>query len=103
MVTETNPESATEEKPTPMIFEQARGDENPQILRQTVKPWLDQAVEQAQLYQKAAQETLNSTIEASRLRTCQILSTSSAHFNQTLVSTDLLILKSEFRSALDKT
>ena len=95
--TETTPTSSPEEKPSPIsqLIETATSYSDPQALGQTEKPWLDYAIDQARLYQRTAQETLDSTIEASRSRISQILSTSSAHFNQTLVSSDFPVFRGE--------
>lgn len=50
-----------------------------------VKPFIDYAVGQALFYQKAFNDAIESSIEASTSRFSQIRSTSSAHFHQTLV------------------
>ncbi|GKV12846.1 hypothetical protein SLEP1_g23940 [Rubroshorea leprosula] len=52
----------------------------------TAVPWIDYAVKQALQYQKIVEETMDSTIEASRSRLSQIRETSSAHFHQTIDS-----------------
>ncbi|XP_004514234.1 RGS1-HXK1-interacting protein 1 isoform X2 [Cicer arietinum] len=49
-----------------------------------VKPFIDYAVGQALFYQKAFNDAIESSIEASTSRFSQIRSTSSAHFHQTL-------------------
>ncbi|KAL6557267.1 hypothetical protein OROMI_017617 [Orobanche minor] len=49
-------------------------------------PWTDYAVEQAQIAQKTIESTLDKAIEVTRSRVDRILSTSSAHFNQTMDS-----------------
>ncbi|XP_024032957.1 uncharacterized protein LOC112095364 [Morus notabilis] len=85
MASSTVPESMSEEKPT-ISHSEAPTSYNPQILGQSDTPWVDYAIHQARFYQKTAQETLDSAIEASRSRLSQILSTSSAHLNQTLDS-----------------
>lgn len=77
-------ESMSGEKPTVSHTEQPTS-YNPQILGQTATPWVDYAIQQARLYQKTAEETFESAIEESKSRLSQILSTSSAHFHQTLV------------------
>jgi hypothetical protein len=51
------------------------------ILGETT-PWIEYAVQQAQL----AHEAVESTIEASKSRLSQIMSTSSTHFHQTIVN-----------------
>ncbi|XP_062073285.1 uncharacterized protein LOC133777612 [Humulus lupulus] len=81
----TVPESMSEEKPTVSLTEQSPTF-NPQILEQSATPWVDYAIEQGRLYQKTVEETFDSAIEASRSRLSQIISTSSAHFDQTLDS-----------------
>ncbi|KAK7837233.1 rgs1-hxk1-interacting protein 1 [Quercus suber] len=53
-------------------------------LDETTMLWVEYAVHQAQLYQKAIKEALDSAFEVSRSRLSQIHSTSSAHFNQTI-------------------
>nr|POE73609.1 hypothetical protein CFP56_26969 [Quercus suber] len=55
-------------------------------LDETTMLWVEYAVHQAQLYQKAIKEALDSAFEVSRSRLSQIHSTSSAHFNQTIDS-----------------
>ncbi|KAI4356707.1 hypothetical protein L6164_000707 [Bauhinia variegata] len=64
-----------------------------------VTPFIDYAVQQAQLYQKTFGDTVESTLEASKSRISQIRSTSSAHFNQTLDSLD--DLKSKYNAYED--
>ena len=54
-------------------------------LDETTMLWVEYAVHQAQLYQKAIEEALDSALQVSRSRLSQIRSTSSAHFNQTIV------------------
>lgn len=49
-------------------------------------PWIDNAVQQAQLAQKTVESTLENAIVVTKSRLDRILTTSSAHFNQTLVS-----------------
>ncbi|XP_062174310.1 RGS1-HXK1-interacting protein 1 [Alnus glutinosa] len=58
-------------------------------------PWIEYAVQQAQL----VQETVESTIEASKSRLSQIMSTSSTHFHQTIDS--LEDLKSKYAAYED--
>nr|XP_009631125.1 RGS1-HXK1-interacting protein 1-like [Nicotiana tomentosiformis] len=57
-------------------------------------PWIDNAVQQAQLAQKTVESTLENAIVVTKSRLDRILTTSSAHFNQTLDS--LQDLKSEY-------
>ncbi|KAL5571855.1 hypothetical protein UlMin_021452 [Ulmus minor] len=83
-----------EEKPTASSSEQKPTTYDPQILGQTAMPLIDYAIEQARVYQKTIEETIESTTEASKARMSQILSTSSAHFNQTINT--LQDLKSEY-------
>ncbi|KAF6141646.1 hypothetical protein GIB67_001198 [Kingdonia uniflora] len=74
-------------------------EENPEFLHQGVNtlfekssktleepPWIEFAAQQAQIYQKILEETLDSTIEVTRSRILEIRATSSAHLNQTLDS-----------------
>ena len=49
-------------------------------------PWIDNAMQQALIYQKTIQGSLKTAIEASRSRLSEISSTSQAHFSQTIVS-----------------
>ncbi|PON61177.1 alanine-tRNA ligase [Parasponia andersonii] len=86
-------ESESEENPTVSRTDQP-STFNPQFLGQTPTPWVDYAIQQARLYQKTLEETFDSAIEASKSRLSQILSTSSAHFHQTLDS--LEDIKSEY-------
>ncbi|XP_057437242.1 RGS1-HXK1-interacting protein 1 [Lotus japonicus] len=51
-------------------------------------PFIDYAVGQALLYQKAFNDAVESAIDASKSRFSQIRSTSSAHFQQTLYALD---------------
>ncbi|KAG4974171.1 hypothetical protein JHK82_031080 [Glycine max] len=66
---------------------------NPQTLNETA-PFLDYALAQAQLYHKAFNDAVDSTIDTAKSRFSQIRSTSSAHFHQTLDSLD--DLKSQY-------
>nr|XP_023882032.1 uncharacterized protein LOC111994392 isoform X3 [Quercus suber]POE73608.1 hypothetical protein CFP56_26968 [Quercus suber] len=68
-------------------------------LDETTMLWVEYAVHQAQLYQKAIKEALDSAFEVSRSRLSQIHSTSSAHFNQTIDS--LQDLKSDYATYED--
>ncbi|KAL9142145.1 hypothetical protein ABFS82_14G149500 [Erythranthe guttata] len=56
-------------------------------------PWTDYALEQAQIAQKTIEITVENAIEATRSRVDRLLTTSSAHLNQTIDS--LQELKSE--------
>ncbi|XP_057981642.1 RGS1-HXK1-interacting protein 1 [Malania oleifera] len=49
-------------------------------------PWIEHAVQQAQLAYKIAEDSVDSFIDASRSRLSQIRSTSSAHLQQTIES-----------------
>ncbi|XP_057809142.1 uncharacterized protein LOC131023618 [Salvia miltiorrhiza] len=62
-------------------------------------PWADYALQQAQIAQKTVETTLENAIEVTRSRVDRILTTSSAHFNQTIDS--LQDLKSEFSTYED--
>ncbi|KAF9668770.1 hypothetical protein SADUNF_Sadunf14G0038000 [Salix dunnii] len=57
-------------------------------------PWINNAMQQALIYQKTIQGSLKTAIEASRSRLSEISSTSQAHFSQTIDS--LQDVKSEF-------
>ncbi|XP_037497590.1 RGS1-HXK1-interacting protein 1 isoform X2 [Jatropha curcas] len=59
-----------------------------------VTPWIDSAVQQALIYQKNMEETLEGATSVFRSRFSEIRSTSSAHFHQTIDS--LQDFKSEF-------
>ncbi|XP_043700127.1 uncharacterized protein LOC122650790 [Telopea speciosissima] len=48
------------------------------------KPWIEYAVQQAQLMQKTLEETVDSAIQTAGSRLSEIRSTSSAHFHMTL-------------------
>ncbi|KAL5862253.1 hypothetical protein ACOSQ3_003533 [Xanthoceras sorbifolium] len=63
-------------------------------------PWIEYAVQQATLYQKIVQETIDSPIDASRSRLSEIGLTASAHFHQTIAS--LEDVKSEYAVYEDK-
>ncbi|XP_042016940.1 uncharacterized protein LOC121764975 [Salvia splendens] len=62
-------------------------------------PWADYALEQAQIAQKTIESTVENAIEVTRSRVDRILTTSSAHFNQTIDS--LQELKSEYNTYED--
>ncbi|KAG6747934.1 hypothetical protein POTOM_047825 [Populus tomentosa] len=47
-------------------------------------PWIDNAMQQALIYQKNIQDSLDTAIEASKSRFSEITSTSQAHFSQTI-------------------
>ncbi|KAK0580646.1 hypothetical protein LWI29_004621 [Acer saccharum] len=89
--------SAEEEKPSVAphsdIFSKS-------IVLEEATPWIKYAVQQATLYQKIVQETIDSTIEASRSRLTEIGLTASAHFHQTIAS--LEDVKSEYAVYEDK-
>ncbi|TXG62601.1 hypothetical protein EZV62_009595 [Acer yangbiense] len=89
--------SAEEEKPNVAthsdIFSKS-------IVLEEATPWIEYAVQQATLYQKIVQETIDSTIEASRSRLTEIGLTASAHFHQTIAS--LEDVKSEYAVYEDK-
>ncbi|CAN4111810.1 unnamed protein product [Withania somnifera] len=59
-----------------------------------IAPWIDNAVQQAQLAQKTVESTFDNAIVVTKSRLDRILTTSSAHFNQTLDT--LQDLKSEY-------
>ncbi|XP_055821711.1 RGS1-HXK1-interacting protein 1 isoform X2 [Solanum dulcamara] len=59
-----------------------------------IVPWIDNAVQQAQLAQKTVENTFENAIVVTKSRLDRILTTSSAHFNQTLDT--LQDLKSEY-------
>lgn len=86
---------SSEPKPSPPPSEDKN---NPKTLDEATL-WVEYAVQQAQLYQKAAEEVLDSAIESSRSRLSQIRCTSSAHFHQTIDS--LQDLKSEYAAYED--
>ncbi|KAK7293389.1 hypothetical protein RJT34_16254 [Clitoria ternatea] len=69
-----------------------------QTLTETT-PFSDYAVAQAQLYHKTFNDALESSIHAAKFRFSQILSTSSAHFDQTVHSLD--DLKSQYNAYED--
>ncbi|KAJ1430915.1 hypothetical protein SESBI_07508 [Sesbania bispinosa] len=71
---------------------------NSQTLDETT-PFIDYAVGQALLYQKAFNDAVESAIDASKSRFSQIRLTSSAHFHQTLHSLD--DLKSQYNAYED--
>ncbi|KAF7825289.1 RGS1-HXK1-interacting protein 1-like [Senna tora] len=71
---------------------------NPKTLGETT-PFVDYAVEQALLYQKAFDDALQSAVEASKSRLSQIRSTSSAYYNHASVA--LHDLKSEYNAYED--
>ncbi|KAI3449077.1 hypothetical protein Pfo_005742 [Paulownia fortunei] len=62
-------------------------------------PWTDYAVQQAQIARKTIESTVENAIEATKSRVDRILTTSSAHFNQTIDS--LQDLKSDYSTYED--
>ncbi|KAG6402731.1 hypothetical protein SASPL_134940 [Salvia splendens] len=62
-------------------------------------PWTDYALQQAQIAQKTIESTVENAIEVTRSRVDRIVTTSSAHFNQTIDS--LHYLKSEYTTYED--
>lgn len=48
-------------------------------------PWMDYAVQQTQIAQKKVEGSLENAIEVIKSRFDRIITTSSAHFNQTIV------------------
>ncbi|XP_052171187.1 RGS1-HXK1-interacting protein 1 [Diospyros lotus] len=57
-------------------------------------PWIDYAVQQARMAQKTVEDTMDTTVAATRSRLDRFLSTGSAHLNQTIDS--LQDFKSEY-------
>jgi hypothetical protein len=49
-------------------------------------PWIDNALQQALIYQKTIQDSLDIAIESSKSHFSEIITTSQAHFSQTIVS-----------------
>ena len=86
---EANPIPPLPPPPPPPSPSEGHGNNNnntrAKTLDETTTLWVEYAVHQAQLYQKAIEEALDSALEVSRSRLSQIRSTSSAHFNQTIV------------------
>lgn len=80
-----------ESKPSPGDYPP---DEKPKSLEEAASSWIEYGVNQAQLLHKTLDDTVNSFIEASGSRFSQILSTSSAHLQQTIES--LKDVKSEY-------
>ncbi|OIV89465.1 hypothetical protein TanjilG_20949 [Lupinus angustifolius] len=74
------------------------GNSNARVLDETAT-FIDDAVRQAQFYQKALNDAVESALDASITRFSQIRSTSYAHFNQTLDSLDEL--KSQYNAYED--
>ncbi|XP_011017444.1 PREDICTED: uncharacterized protein LOC105120771 [Populus euphratica] len=63
-------------------------------------PWIDSALQQALVYQKTIQDSLDIAIESSKSRFSEIITTSQAHFSQTIDS--LQDVKSEIGVYEDK-
>ncbi|CAA0813566.1 Uncharacterised conserved protein UCP022280 [Striga hermonthica] len=57
-------------------------------------PWTDYAVQQAQIAKKTVESTVENAVDVTRSRVDRVLTTSSAHFNQTMDS--LQDVKSEY-------
>nr|KYP32655.1 hypothetical protein KK1_046593 [Cajanus cajan] len=83
-----SPESETH--PAPDDYSKTN---NPQTFNETTA-FIDYAVAQAQLYHKAFNDAVDSSLDAAKTRFSQIRSTSSAHFHQTLDALD--DLKSQY-------
>ncbi|XP_075645925.1 RGS1-HXK1-interacting protein 1 [Castanea sativa] len=99
---EANPIPPLPPPPTPSPSEGHSSNNNnnsAKTLDETTTLWVEYAVQQAQLYQKAIEGALDSALEVSRSRLSQIRSTSSAHFNQTIDS--LQDLKSDYATYED--
>ncbi|KAF5446197.1 hypothetical protein F2P56_031842 [Juglans regia] len=86
---------SSEAMPTPPFSDYSIGSTITKNLGETM-PWVEYAVQQAQLYQKAVEEAIDSAVEASKSRLSEIRSTSTAHLHQTIDS--LQDLKSEYAS-----
>ncbi|XP_040991402.1 uncharacterized protein LOC121238551 isoform X2 [Juglans microcarpa x Juglans regia] len=86
---------SSEAMPTPPSSDYSIGSTITKNLGETM-PWVEHAVQQAQLYQKAVEEAIDSAVEASKSRLSEIRSTSTAHLHQTIDS--LQDLKSEYAS-----
>ncbi|KAK9274172.1 hypothetical protein L1049_018986 [Liquidambar formosana] len=82
-----------EERPNPSSHGEYSLNETPKGPEET-PPWIEYAVEQAQLAQKTLEETIDFVIDVSRSRLSEIRSTSSAHLRQTIDS--LRDVKSEY-------
>lgn len=80
----TAAESSEPETPHSPVNHSTITSTQPQTL--DVKPFIDYAVAQALFYQKTFNDAVESAIDASTSRFSQIRSTSSAHFQQTLVN-----------------
>lgn len=85
--------------PSPSEGHSNNNNNSAKTLDETTTLWVEYAVHQARLYQKAIEEALDSALEVSRSRLSQIRSTSSAHFNQTIDS--LQDLKSDYATYED--
>ncbi|KAL0007720.1 hypothetical protein SO802_009222 [Lithocarpus litseifolius] len=97
---EANPIPPLPPPPPPSPSEgQSNNNNSAKTLDETTTLWVEYAVHQALLYQKAIEEALDSAFEVSRSRLSQIRSTSSAHFNQTIDS--LQDLKSDYATYED--
>lgn len=97
---EANPIPPLPPPPPPSPSEgHSNNNNSAKTLDETTTLWVEYAVHQARLYQKAIEEALDSALEVSRSRLSQIRSTSSAHFNQTIDS--LQDLKSDYATYED--
>lgn len=79
----TTAESSEEEKPN--VSASSNSVLKSKSLEQAT-PWIEYAVQQATIYQKIAEESIDSAVQASRSRLSQIRRTGSAHFEQTMVN-----------------
>lgn len=73
----------SDSKPSPGDY---TTEEKPITLEEAVCSWIEYGVHQAQVLQETIDDTVKSSIEASRSRFSEIVSTSSVHFQQTIVS-----------------
>ncbi|KAM3323008.1 RGS1-HXK1-interacting protein 1 [Capsicum chacoense] len=86
---------ANANSPSPSLPAESVKHEDKSNSLEEIVPWIDNAVQQAQLAKKTAENTFENAIQATKSRLDRILTTSSAHFNQTLDT--LQDLKSDYR------
>lgn len=81
---------ANANSPSPSLLAESVKHEDKSNSLEEIVPWIDNAVQQAQLAKKTAENTFENAIQATKSRLDRILTTSSSHFNQTLVSSIII-------------
>ena len=91
MAMDAGSSSSQENQSSPSYHHQSSSPK-PQSLEDLAKPWAEYAAQQALLYQRAIDHSLESAIEVSKSRLSQIRSTSFPHFQKAVVISPSLII-----------